>query len=121
MGVAVFVDGRARDEIHHEVGAAVGRGAAVQQLGDIRMIQVGQNLAFDIEAAQRELAEHAAADHFDRHHFAIQIVHPHRLVDGAHAAFGDQLHDAVGSQVAADSQDVGPAASAWARRPRALR
>ena len=122
VGIAVLIDRGAGDEVHHEIGAAVGGGAAIQELGDIGVIEVGQNLALGIEAFERVVAEDAAADDLDGDHLAVQIVHAHRLVDGAHAAFGNELHDAVGAQAGADTEAVGRAAgSVWARWRRDLR
>ena len=50
MRVAVLVDGRAFDQLHHEVRNAFVGGAAVQQAGDVGMIEAGKNLALVTEA-----------------------------------------------------------------------
>ena len=107
VGIAVFIDRRSGDEVHHEIGPSVRGGAAIQEFGDIRVIEVRQDLAFGIEALERVIAEDAAADHLDGHHFAIQVVDAHGLVDRAHAALGDELHDAIRAQAGAVTEAVG--------------
>ena len=107
VGIAVLIDRGSGDEVHHEIGTAVRGGAAIQEFGDIGVIEVGQNLPLGIEAFERVVAEDAAADDLDGDHLAVQVVDAHRLVDGAHAAFGDELHDAVGAQPGADAEAVG--------------
>ena len=102
VGIAVLIDRGSGDEVHHEIGPPVRGGAAIQEFGDIGVIEVRQDLAFGIEAFERVVAEDAAADDLDGDHFAVQVVDAHGLVDRAHAAFGDELHDAVGAQAGAD-------------------
>ena len=101
---AVFVDRRARDEIHHEPGLAVGSGAAVQQLGDVGVFKMGQNAALGFEASHGVTRIQAAADNFQRHQLAIKVVHAHGLVNHAHAAFADDLYNAVRADVRAGAK-----------------
>jgi hypothetical protein len=114
--VAVLVDGRAGDEVHDEVRAAVRCGAAVEELGDCRMIEMGQNLALGIEVSDGVLALDAPANDLDRDHLAVQVVYSYRLVHGAHAALGDELHDPVRADVGADVKGLGQGSgSNWRR------
>lgn len=43
--VRVLVDRLAVDELHHHVGDAVAGDAAVEHAGDVRVVEVGENLA----------------------------------------------------------------------------
>ena len=50
LRVAIFVDGRAGNEVHHKVRLTFGGRAAIQKLGDVGVVEVGQNLAFGFES-----------------------------------------------------------------------
>ena len=91
------VDGHTVDELHHQVGPAVGSHATVQQPRDVGMVQVGQDLALGAEAAQHLLAVHAPAHQLQRHLLAVLVVGAHGAVDHAHAAGAHPLDDAVGA------------------------
>lgn len=86
---AVAVERQAVDVLHHQVRQARRRGAAVVQAGDVRMRQLGQDLAL----AGEPLGLRAAAvfQQLDRHAPPIARVvalgHEHR----AHAAAGQAL------------------------------
>ena len=58
---AIRRDRRALDELHHEVGFAARRHAAVDERHDIRMSQRRENLALGAEAARRVLVDTGAA------------------------------------------------------------
>jgi len=50
------------DQLHHEVGPAVGGLAAVEQARDAGMVEAGEDLPFASEAAQDLRRVHAALD-----------------------------------------------------------
>ena len=50
LGVAVNVDRLAFDQLHDEVGVAVRARPAVEQAGDRRMVEAGEDLPFGLEA-----------------------------------------------------------------------
>ena len=79
--VAVLVDRPPLDVLHDEVGAAVLGGAAVEQLGDVRMVEVGEDLALGAEAADDLVGVHAAPDELDRDPLLELLVGPLRQVD----------------------------------------
>ena len=86
VGVAVDVDGDAVDVFHDDVGRAVGQRAAVQQVRDVRMIELRENLAFDLEAGLNATPQRAAMHHFDGH-FLLEVGgRSLREVHVAHAA-----------------------------------
>ena len=66
MRVAVVVQRLPFDKLHDEVRQAVVSGAAVEQAGDVWMIERGEDLSLFAEAAQDEVGVHAALDQLDR-------------------------------------------------------
>src|SRR5579864_4642534 len=62
------------DILHHQEGATIRRGAAVQQTADIRVVEIGQDLALMTEAGQQILSVHAGPDQLDGDLFLEVIV-----------------------------------------------
>jgi hypothetical protein len=89
-----LVDGRAFHEFQRDVGEAVVVGAAIDQTGDVGMLQAGQKLALLLETAEGELAVQAIADDFHGDAL-VEIVVANGLVDVAHAALPQLTDDAV--------------------------
>ena len=100
--VAVLVDGRALDELHHEIRHTVFCRPAVQQLADVRMLQRGQDLSLVLEPPDFGLGVHAAADHLDRNTALERAIRAPGQVDSAHAAVPDAGLDGVGADDPAD-------------------
>ena len=88
---------RPRDEVHHEVGLAICCGAPIQKLADVGMVEVRQNVPLGLEPAHSRAGIQSAAHHLQSDQLAVQIIHSHRLIDHAHAAFADHLDDPVGA------------------------
>ena len=65
--VAVRVDGDAIDVFHDDVGGAVRQGAAVHEMRDVRVIELRQDLALDLDPRMDSAGERAAVDHLDGH------------------------------------------------------
>ena len=87
--VAILGDRHALDQLHHEVGAAVGL-AGVQDLGDVGVVHQGQRLPLLIEAGEHPLGVEAGANHLD----GDAALHRRGLVgdpDLAHAPFAELL------------------------------
>src|SRR5579863_1765788 len=59
------VDGEAIDVLHDNVDGSVRQGAAVQEMRDIRMIELGQDLTLDFESGLHSLPRRAAVNHLD--------------------------------------------------------
>src|SRR5260370_20818354 len=64
MLVAIGIDGDAIDILHDDVSCAVRQRAAVQQMRDIRMIQLREDLPLDLEAGFHPAPLSAAPPHF---------------------------------------------------------
>ena len=96
--VRVAVDRLAVHELHHEVGAAVGRGAAVQQAGDVRVFEVGQHLPLAPEAFDDVGAVQPGADDLDGNLLAEGRVDALAAIDRAHAPGGDPFAETPGAE-----------------------
>jgi len=86
LAVAVLVDRNSVDVFHDDVGAAIGECAAVDQVRDIRMIQLGEDLALDLEPGLHAAREHAATHDLDGHPLLELFVGALGEIDFAHAA-----------------------------------
>ena len=92
--VAVLGDGQAGDVLHDEVGAAFGRGAGIEHLGDVGMFHERQRLAFGLEAGDDGTGVHAGLDQLDRHD-AVKGRGLLGAPDFSHAPDADPLHQPV--------------------------
>ncbi len=81
--------------LHREVRQAVAGRAAVQQAGNVGMLQARQDLSFVAKAADDRVGVHPATQHFDRDAPLKRIVIADRQKDGAHAATSDLANQAV--------------------------
>ncbi len=92
--VAVGVDAYAVDVLHDEVGLAGGRAAAVDQPGDVAMIEIGQGLPFAAETVDDAGRVGPRPDDLDGGLPRERVVGALGAVDHAHAAAADDVHDA---------------------------
>ena len=106
MRVAVVIQRLPFDKLHDEVGQAVVSCAAVQETGDVRMIERGQNLALVAKAPQDKVGIHAALDQLDRNALVEFLVDAQRFVDRAHAAAADLALNSISAQAAPDHRIV---------------
>ena len=93
--IGILSDGLAFDVFHHEVRPPVAGGAAVEQAGDVRVIQRREDLPFIAKAAQDEFRIHAALDELDGDLLLELCVITLCEVDRAHAALADPSQDAI--------------------------
>src|SRR5258707_9406512 len=84
--VAIAVDALAIDVLHHKVGQAFFGCSAIQQRGDVRMYERGENLPLVPKAGDDEFRVHPALDDLDRYLLAVRLVHPFGEVHRAHSA-----------------------------------
>ena len=91
----VIGEALAFDVLHHQVRRARLVGPTIKKPGDVRMIEVGQDLPFIAEARDDQLRIHAAPDQFDGDVALIFAIVANRAVHDAHAAFADASGDAV--------------------------
>ena len=102
--LAVGVDGLAADELHDEVRQAVGRGAAIEEAGDIGMFEAGHDLPLEAEVANHEVEVETALHDFDGDFLLECLVCAHGPVDRSHAAASDVLDDLVMAEKHADQR-----------------
>jgi hypothetical protein len=74
--LAVLRDGRAPDQLHHEVGEPVRGDPAIQEAGNIGVVQGGQDLALGPEPAKDVLAVHSPADQLEGQLLVVGPVVP---------------------------------------------
>src|SRR5215217_7642256 len=102
MTVAITVERLPLDKLHHEVGQSVFGGAAVEQSGDVWMIESCEYLAFFAEATEDEISVHAALHQLDGGTFVELVVGARGFVNRAHAAASDFSFDSIRAQTAAE-------------------
>jgi hypothetical protein len=99
--VAVFSDGDAPDEFHHEVGMTGLGGAGVEDFGDIGVVHQGQCLALGLKAGDDLFSVHPGLDDLQRdltlHWFCL-----FRNINNSHSSFADLFHQLVGSNQTTD-------------------
>ncbi len=116
--LAVGVERQAVDVLEHEVGAAVGGGAAFEKPGDVGMVEAGEDLPLGEEALVDDRQVLAGADDLDRHLALEFLVAPLGQVDHPHAAAAQHLEQPVGADPLGVERGV--AAAALALRGRQL-
>jgi hypothetical protein len=85
------------DEFHHEIEEAVVGSPAIEQCGDIGMIQLSEDLALAVEGSKEVFGKHGAGDHLDGDGFAVGVISATGFKDGAHAAAAYLTGDLVGA------------------------
>jgi hypothetical protein len=100
QSIAVLRDGPAVDELHDEIGLSFFRRSAIEDRGDVRMLETAENLPLLEEAAQEGLRADTAQE-LESDGLLEEVVVPDRPVDHGHAAAADLVQDAVGSDTPA--------------------
>ncbi len=95
--VAVSVDRRAINVLHHQVRPSVGGGASVEQARDVGMVKIRQHLAFVSKAGEDLVGVHAAFDQLDRNLLVVLLVGAFGEPDRAHPPGAQQPLEAVGT------------------------
>ena len=91
--IAPAIDAFALHPRHHEPRRVVFVHAAVEQAGDVRMLQAGQDLPLAQEALARQRTVQADADALERGFMAVRAVDALDPIDRAHAAAAQHLPD----------------------------
>ncbi len=90
--LAVLLDGPALHELHDEPRAAIGGSSAVEQTGDVGVIERGQDAALMAETLEHRIGVHSPLHHFDGYAFFERAIGAHGGVDGAHASTANLFH-----------------------------
>ena len=104
MPVAVVEQGFPFHELHDEVGLAVLGRPAVEEPGDVGVIEQSRDLAFAAETLHRELARHAGANQLDGGQLFELLVGAAREIDHSHPAASELSDDLVGADPLAEAQ-----------------
>ena len=99
--VAEGVDGDAVDVFHDDVGRAVRQGAAVHEMRDVRMIELGQDLALNFDPRMDSAGERAAVNHLDGDFLVELRIRAFGEVNLAHAAHPQGAQHPIGSDAVA--------------------
>src|SRR5581483_1851886 len=101
-GIAEFRDAAAFDVFHHQVRLAGISRAAVDQAGDIRVLQLRQDLPLAREAAHRGAGIESSANELDRHALRVDVVGAVGEIYRPHSARFNQAGDPVRPKALAD-------------------
>ena len=91
LSIAVLGDRSAIDVLHDEERSAIRQRARIQQSRDVRVLERGEDLLFQLEPLQRGLAGDFVPQHLDRDGLARRLAF--RQVDLAHSAHADAPDD----------------------------
>jgi hypothetical protein len=101
LPIAIVVDGQAVDVLHDEVGQPVFGSAAIEEVGDMGMVEGGEDLSLASEALQVRLGGAGRAYNFDGDILQVVVVNANRLEDGAHSSFANLRDHLVSADLAA--------------------
>jgi hypothetical protein len=96
------IDRLALDVLHGEERHTLVRAAAVQEAGDVGVVQRGEDLALGPEAREHLLGVHAALDDLERDPVLVLAVRALGEVDGAHPSPPQLTHHPVGAHEPSD-------------------
>ena len=99
--VAVGVDGLALDDLHREVGEAVGRRAPVEEPGDGGVLEPGEDGPLAEEPPDDDVGVEPPLEQLERDALVERPVGPLGEVHDAHPAAPDLAHDPVRPDAAA--------------------
>src|SRR5580700_4803203 len=102
MSVTVICNRPAFDQFHHEVGCAIVGRAAIEQPGDIGMLETRHDLALVPKTADDNTGMITGAHDLDGHFLAILIVGAAGAIDFPHASRAQLREDSVRTYLAAD-------------------
>ena len=97
--VAEGVDGVAFDVLHDEVRTAIRGGAAIEEPGDVGVVEGGDDLSFAAEALDDAFLLHAEADDFEGDELGVVLVGAGGEIDGSHASGAELALDGIRADV----------------------
>src|SRR5262249_44892467 len=98
MRIRILADKLPFNELHYKVGQPFFSGSPVQQPCNVRVIQVGKNLALVSESTDDKIIVHPAPDQLDSYSPFELVVRPYRKVDRAHPAGPYLSNDLISTQ-----------------------
>ena len=94
----VFIDGPPLDVFHDEIGPAVLRRAAVEELGDVGVIEMGEDLPFGTEPPD-DLRRRSQPHQLEGDPLIEILVRAHGEIDSSHASDTNAPDDIVVSEL----------------------
>jgi hypothetical protein len=95
MLLAILVDRKPFDVLHHEIRQPVLGGAPVEQTGNIGVIEAGKYLPLITEVMKHRIGIHTALDQLNSDPFFVLMVCPLSQIHPAHSASADSSQDFV--------------------------
>src|SRR5215831_1552939 len=102
MRIRILAYRLAFDVFHYEVGQPFGSSSTVQQPRNVRVIQVGENLALVSESTDDKMIVHPTPDQLDCNSPFELVVGSDRQVDRAHPAGPDFSNNLISAQPPSD-------------------
>src|SRR6266852_6463008 len=97
VGVTIFVNWQAFNQLHHKVRHTIFRRAAIEQPSDVWMIETGEYLPLVLETIDDEIRVLTGADQLYGDLLLVLVVCAKGSVDFTHAASADLPHDLIGA------------------------
>ena len=104
MRLRIDIDRLSVDVFHHQIRMTVIAASAIDQPGDIRMVEARQNLSLSAKTGSdvgAPLTANPVADQLDRHLFVERGVGASRFEHGAHTALRNFAGDFVSAEATA--------------------
>ena len=98
VGFAVLVECQSLDQFHHQVGTPIVELAAIDQPGNRRVFEGGQNLALAVEEASQLGGRQLGMDDLEGDPLVKTVVRALRQEDRAHPTGSEVLEDAVAAE-----------------------
>ncbi len=99
VGPAIRRDRNAVDEFHDEVRITAGGGAGIQDRRDVGVIELGENAALVLKAAEEEIVDVVVAEDLDGDAFFEAAVGSGGFKNDAHAASAEFLLETVSAEL----------------------
>ena len=93
---AIHIDRLAIDVLHDQIGRAVGCSSAIEQTGDVGMLQMRKDLPLGAQATLNLRSEGSRSNELDCDLLLVLLVGALGQIDIAHASGTELAHDAVG-------------------------
>jgi hypothetical protein len=95
LALAIEVEADAIDIFHHQVRHALPGRAAVQQAGDVRVVEVGEDLPLGAKATRQRVARQSAVDELDCDLLAKLLVRALGEINSCHSAATQRPHHTI--------------------------
>ena len=95
VDIAIDIDRQTVDVLHDDIGSAIRRCSAIEQLCDIRMIQRREDLSLDLETTLHLLGDQAGLHEFEGNALTESLVRAFGENDFSHASGAEGTQDPI--------------------------